>query len=73
MTKFILLIWVCSFAAEPSSCLPPMQYPKQFDSWYECSRAAHSEALKITSKMGYKYINDNKIAMSYSCREVATI
>jgi hypothetical protein len=47
-----------------------MEFPKQFDSWYECTRGAHSEALKITSKMGYKYINDNKIAMSYSCREI---
>ena len=73
MTKFILLIWVCSFVGNPSSCLPPMQYPKQFDSWYECSRAAHTEALKITSKLGYKYINDNKIAMSYSCREMSSI
>ena len=73
MTKFILLIWVCSFAVNPSSCLPPMEYPKQFDSWYACSRAAHTEALKITSTLGYKYINDNKIAMSYSCREMSAI
>ena len=70
MTKFVLLIWVCSFLGNQPSCLPPMEFPKQFDSWYECTRGAHSEALKITSKMGYKYINDNKIAMSYSCREI---
>ena len=69
MTKFALIIWVCSFIGQPT-CLPPMEFPKQFDSWYECTRGAHSEALKITSKMGYKYINDNKIAMSYSCREI---
>ena len=70
MTKFALLIWVCSFLGSQPSCLHPMEFPKQFDSWYECTRGAHSEALKITSKMGYKYINDNKIAMSYSCREI---
>ena len=73
MTKFILLIWVCSFAGVPAACLPPMKFPKQFDSWYECSRAAHTESVKIISKLGYKYINDNKIAMSYSCREVSSI
>ena len=45
MTKFALLIWVCSFlGGQPSSCLPPMEFPKQFDSWYECTRGAHSEA-----------------------------
>ena len=73
MTKFALIIWVCSFIGSPAPCLPPMEFPKQFDSWYECTRGAHSEALKITSKMGYKYINDNKIAMSYSCRQVSSI
>ena len=50
-----------------------MEFPKQFDSWYECSKAAHKESLVLMSRMGFKYINDNKIAMSYSCREVSTI
>jgi len=64
---------VCSFAGNPAACLPPLKYPKQFDSWYECSRAAHSETLLMISKMGYKYVNDNKIAMSYSCKEISSI
>ena len=73
MTKFMLIIWVCSFLGERGACLPPLEYHKQFDSWYECSRAAHSETLLMMSKMGYKYVNDNKIAMSYSCREESSI
>jgi len=73
MTKFILLVWVCSFAGNPAACLPPMQFPKQFDSWYECSRTAHTESVKMIAKLGYKYVNDNKIAMSYSCREISSI
>ena len=72
MTKFALIIWVCSFLG-PATCLPPMEFPKQFDTWYECTRGAHSEALLMISKLGYKYINDNKIAMSYSCRQVSSI
>ena len=73
MTKFALIIWVCSFAANPTACLPPMEFPKHFGSWYECSRTAHTESVKMLSKMGYKYVNDNKIAMSYSCRQVTSI
>jgi hypothetical protein len=73
MTKFTLIIWVCSFLGSQPSCLPPVQYPHDLKSWYECSRTAHKESLIIISKMGFKYINDNKIAMSYSCREVTTI
>ena len=71
--KYILIIWVCSFAGNPATCLPPMEYPKHFNSWYECSRTAHSESVKMIGKMGYKYVNDNKIGMSYSCREVSSI
>jgi len=54
-------------------CLPPAQYPKQLDSWYECSRTAHKESLILISKMGFKYINDNKVAIKYSCQEVSSI
>ena len=50
-----------------------MEFPKQFDSWYECSRGAHKEALIMVSKMGYRYINEHRIALSYSCREVDNI
>ena len=73
MTKFILLIWVCSFAVNPTACLPPIEFPKQFNSWYECSRSAHKESLIMISKLGYKYINEYNIAMNYSCREVDNI
>ena len=73
MIKFALIIWVCSFVGNQAACLPPLQYPKQFDSWYECSRAAHSETLLMLSKMGYKYVNDNKIATRYTCTAVPSI
>ena len=72
MTKFTLIIWVCSFLGG-QSCLPPMEYPKQFNSWYECSRTAHKESLLLMTKMGYKYINDKKIAFKYTCKLMPTI
>jgi len=68
MIKFTLTLWVCSFLGTQSVCLPPLAYPTPYESWYQCSRAAHSESLKLISRMGYKYVNDNKIAMRYVCR-----
>ena len=65
--KFALIIWVCSFLGSQSVCMPPMEYPKQFDSWYECSRTAHKESLLLISKMGFKYINEHQMAIKYSC------
>ena len=72
MTKFILLIWVCSFLGG-QKCMAPMEYPVQFNSWYECSRTAHKESLLLMTKMGYKYINTNKIAFKYVCTEGSSI
>ena len=73
MVKFTLIIWVCSFLGEGSSCLSPMEFPTRFNSWYECSRTAHKESVKILSKLGYKYVNKNEIGMKYSCQKTPTI
>ena len=68
MIKFTLMIWVCSFLGG-QTCLPPIQSPTLYDSWYECSRAAHTKSLKIMSNLGYKVVNRDKIAMKYRCKE----
>ena len=72
MTKFILTIWVCSFLGG-QKCLAPIQAPVLYDSWYECSRAAHQESLKIMSKLGYIVVNKDQIAMKYRCKETSSI
>ena len=72
MTKFILMIWVCSFLGG-QKCLPPIESPTMYDSWYECSRAAHQESLKIMSKLGYTVVNKDQVAMKYRCKEVSSI
>jgi len=72
MTKFTLIIWVCSFLGG-QTCMPPIQSPIMYNSWYECSRTAHKESLLLMTKMGYKYVNDNKIAMKYTCQETSSI
>jgi hypothetical protein len=72
MIKFTLIIWVCSFLGG-QVCMPPIQSPVMYDSWYECSRAAHKESLKIISKLGYSVVNKDKIAMKYRCKEASSI
>ena len=69
--KFILIIWVCSFLGQ-NACLPPIEYPRLFDSWYECSRAAQVESMRVLSKMGYAYVNKYRVAMKYLCKQSYT-
>ena len=70
--KFILIIWVCSFLGG-QTCMAPIQSPIIYNSWYECSRAAHQESLKLMSKLGYTVVNRDQIAMKYRCKEVSSI
>jgi len=53
--------------------MPPIEYKKTFNSWYECSRAAHTESNSLLSKLGYKYVNDYRIGTRYTCRKVSSI
>jgi len=69
--KYILIIWVCSFI-QGNACMAPVQYPALYNSWYECSRDAHVESVKLMSRMGYKYVNEYRIGTKYSCRSVQT-
>ena len=53
--------------------MPPIESPIIYDSWYECSRAAHQESVKIMSNLGYKVVNKDQIAMKYRCKKVSSI
>ena len=55
-----------------NACMSPVQYPATYNSWYECSRDAHVESVKLMSRMGYKYVNQYKIGTKYTCRAVET-
>ena len=72
MIKYTLIIWVCSFLGQ-NICMAPIDNKVIYNSWYECSRAAHQESLKIYSKLGYKVVNDGKIATRYNCTVVSSI
>jgi len=72
MIKFTLIIWVCSFLGG-QMCMPPIESPVLYDSWYECSRAAHKESLKMMSNLGYEVVNKSQIAMKYRCKETSSI
>ena len=69
MIKFTLILWVCSFLAG-TKCMPPVTYPDVYDSWYECSRAAHQESVKLLAKIGYKEVNEGHVGIRYTCQSV---
>ena len=70
--KYILIIWVCSFIGGTSQCFPPAEFPTLYDSWYECSRDAHKQSLKVLSTIGFKQVNDARMGTKYNCMQVRT-
>ena len=72
MIKFTLIIWVCSFLGQ-NMCMAPIKSPILYNSWYECSREAHKQSLKIYSKLGYRAVNKSKLATRYTCTPVSSI
>ena len=69
--KFILILWVCSFMAG-SNCYQPMKFPMMYDSWYECSREAHKQSIRVLSTIGFKQVNDLQLGTKYHCQKVRT-
>ena len=69
--KYVLIIWVCSFI-QGNACLPSVESPKLYDSWYECSITAHKESVALLQKMGYANVNKYKIGTKYTCRPTDT-
>ena len=70
--KYILIIWVCSFVNN-NGCLPPVESKLTYDSWYECSVAAHKDSVSLLQKMGYAHVNRYRVGTKYTCRPVQTL
>ena len=49
--------------------MPPVTYPGVYDSWLECSKAAHLESIKLMESFDTDFVNDNKVGMKYSCQQ----
>ena len=71
MIKFTLIIWVCSFLAG-AKCMPPITYPQVYDSWLECSKAAHIESIKLMENLDPDFVNKYEVGMKYNCRQIMT-
>ena len=67
--KYVLILWVCSFI-EGNGCLPPVESEKVFDTWYECSRAAHKESINLIKAQPPGYVDENGIYVKFYCDKI---
>ena len=63
--KIILVLILCS--ATSNTCMPAYEWPKTFDTTYECMIAGYTEARKKTQKLGFKAVNTYKLYINFIC------
>ncbi len=66
--KVILILYMCSMTT--GVCLPPYQFPTEFNDMYECLNTGYSEALKKSKEIGKKDINEHEIFIRFVCKKV---
>ena len=68
MTKFILILSVCSFLT--GECKAPVQPPVVYNDWAECAADASLKSLELLQKEGKVNVNQFRLAVKFGCYEV---
>ena len=48
----------------------PITYPGVYDSWMECSKAAHLMSIEIMDSFDPDFVNENQVGMKYNCKRI---
>ena len=66
--KFVLLLTMCSYMS--GNCLPPYEWPTQFDNAYDCSIAGYEESARKLKEIGPDEVNKHRISITFSCNGI---
>ena len=69
--KILLSLIICSYTA--NTCMPPYQWPKQFDSTYDCMMFGYKESMNKMNEVGRVDVNKHQIYIKFTCSPVETI
>ena len=69
--KFILTLIMCSYTE--GICMPGYQWPKQFDSTYDCMMFGYKESMNKMNEVGRVDVNKHQIYIKFTCSPVETI
>jgi hypothetical protein len=71
MAKIILTLIMCSYST--GQCLPPYQYPNEFNDMYDCMMTGYLESIKKTEEFGRDQINQHGIYIKFGCTQKQTV
>jgi len=69
--KFILALIICSQTQQ--ICMPPYQWPEQFNSQYDCLMFGYQESMNKMKQLGPEEINKHNMFIRFTCTPQNTI
>ena len=68
--KVILILYMCSF--NTGACLPPYEFPVQYNNMYDCLNAGYEESLRKSKEICKEEVIKNGIYIRFACKEKKT-
>ena len=69
--KFLLTLIICSQIH--TTCMPPYQWPEQFNTSYDCMIFGYEESLNKMKEIGEEEVNKHNIYIRFTCTPQETI
>jgi len=69
--KFLLTLIICSQIH--TTCMPPYQWPEQFNTSYDCMIFGYEESLNKMKEIGKEEVNKHNIYIRFTCTLQETI
>ena len=63
--KFVLALIICS--QTQGVCMPPYQWPEQFNSQYDCLMFGYQESMNKMEQIGREEINKHNMFIRFTC------
>ena len=71
MTKYLLILQVCSFLT--GECKPVVEIEQPYNSWYECAASGNLNSFTLLRAESVGDINEYKLSVKFGCYEVHEI
>ena len=63
--KILLSLIICSYTA--GACMPPYQWPEQFNTNYDCMMFGYEESMKKMKEIGKEEVNKYNMYIRFTC------
>lgn len=68
--KYILFLYVCSFANSAPDCFTTHVVPTEFNSYQDCILQGYKSSHNVLKEIYFEQIENQKLAIKFTCKEI---